>query len=113
MKRLMSVTCLLALATTAWADERRNPFAHSLSVAAPDSPAADDTLDDEDVQVNAILVAGGKSLVSVNGSVIGVGEETLGYRLLAVGEDSATFERRGSVVTLSLFAEPAEDRRRD
>ena len=108
------VAMLVFVSAAASADTaRRNPFAHTLD-ATPnaDAPVAPERLDEQELVVSAILVAGRESLVNINGSVIGVGEESFGYRLVAVSEETATFAHDDETVTISLF-ETRERRQRD
>jgi hypothetical protein len=52
----------------------------------------------------AVLVAGDDSLVNVGGTILRVGEEFDGYRLLRVREDTAVFTRNGQQVVLTMTA---------
>ena len=110
--RISAALLLFAWAAVSADTERRNPFAHTLESAADGGTAATpDQLDEEELVVSAILVAGGQSLVNINGSVIGVGEESFGYRLVAVSEESATFVHDEETVTVSLFDQQSRRRR--
>lgn len=112
MRRAVTAAFLCSVAAPAVGDDaRRNPFAHTVD-DTPELAAPAGQLDEEELQVTAILVAGEKSLVNVNGSLIGVGEQQFGYRLLRVGEESATFVRDGETVIVSLF-DRQEERQRD
>ena len=105
---MMIFACTAVCADTA----RRNPFAHTLDASAnDDAPAAPDRLEEAELVVSAILVAGRQSLVNINGSVIAVGEESFGYRLVAVSEESATFEHNDTTVTVSLFDQQSRRQR--
>ena len=108
--RIFIAAALFAWATVAADTERRNPFAHTLEPAA-DIDAGEEHLHEEELVVSAILVAGGKSLVNINGAVVAVGEESFGYRLVSVSEESATFVHHGETVTLSLFDESSRGQR--
>lgn len=102
--RIFAALAVFACAAVFADTERRNPFAHTLDATTNANPSATpDDLDEEELVVSAILVAGGKSLVNINGSVIGVGEESFGYRLVEVSEESATFAHNDTTVTVSLF----------
>lgn len=109
----MVAGCCLAssvMAQTPESELRRNPFVHpkfetEAFVAAPgETPAPA-----EPMRVSAILLADEQSLVSINGVVLGIGEEHDGYVLREVHDDSAVFAYRGRAVTLPLFDERSED----
>ena len=50
----------------------------------------------------ATLVAGSESMVNLGGSILRLGEEAHGYRLVEVGHWEAVFEKGGERVTLSI-----------
>lgn len=50
----------------------------------------------------AVIVDGEKSLVNLNGTIIGIGEEKNGYRLISVGDRKAVFEKRKKRVVLEM-----------
>lgn len=50
----------------------------------------------------AVIVAGKKSLVNLNGTIIGIGEQKDGYRLISVGDRKAIFEKRKKLVVLEM-----------
>ncbi len=54
-------------------------------------------------QLRAVLVAGPKSIVNLGGVILQIGESTNGYRLLEVGEGTATFNRKGEKIVFSLY----------
>ncbi len=54
-------------------------------------------------QLRAVLVAGPKSIVNLGGVILKIGESTNGYRLIKVGEGTATFNRKGEKVIFSLY----------
>ena len=56
-------------------------------------------------RLNAVLVAGERSVADIGGHVIGIGERAFGYRLLAVYEDRAVFDYSGARVVLRLRKE--------
>ena len=53
-------------------------------------------------ELRATLVSGERSLVNLGGTILELGEEAHGYRLLEVREDEAVFERAGSEVVLQM-----------
>lgn len=50
----------------------------------------------------AVIVAGKKSLVNLNGTIIGIGEEKDGYRLIEVRDHKAIFEKEKKRVVLDM-----------
>ena len=53
--------------------------------------------------LRATLVAGPESLVNLGGEILGVGEETHGYRLVEVRPFEAVFEKGGQSVVLEVL----------
>jgi hypothetical protein len=53
-------------------------------------------------ELAAVMVAGPKSAVSIDGKIVRIGEEIDGHRLVEVHEQSAVFVRNRKKVTLSL-----------
>ena len=91
-------------------DLRRNPFEHpKLDAEAPNQRPTDGRLDDGTLRVRAIVVAGERSLVSVNGTILGIGEERFGYVLRSVEEEAAVFSRDGETLTISLFEQRTDE----
>lgn len=112
--RALAVLLLVGTVLRVSADEqRRNPFAHEFDGPPAEAADVDEHLHEEELEVTAILVAGDRSLVTINGNVIGVGEESFGYRLMSVAEESATFLHEGAAVTISLFEERQGEEQRD
>lgn len=107
MNAASSVVALLGLSLAALtsADElRRNPFVHpKFETVAPAPARGTAAPDEEPLRVSAILLSGAKSLVSMNGNVLGIGEEHAGYVLTSVAEESAVFMHRGKAITIPLF----------
>lgn len=50
----------------------------------------------------AVIVAGKKSLVNLNGAIIGIGEEKDGYRLIKVRDRKAIFKKRKKRIVLEM-----------
>lgn len=50
----------------------------------------------------AVIVAGKKSLVNLNGTIIGIGEEKDGYRLIEVRDHKAIFEKSKKRIVLDM-----------
>lgn len=111
MKRVAIVITLLCLPLAHANDERRNPFAHTLEEDADSGPAAVASAEAVEPKLSAILVAGDASLVTLNGNVIGLGEEALGYTLVSVTEESAALLQNDEVIHLQLFDDEETDSR--
>ena len=111
MMRVATVTALLCCSLAHANDERRNPFAHSLEENVAAGPTAEENVDAVELRLSAILVAGAASLVTLNGSVIGLGEEAHGYTLVSVTEESAALLRNGELIQLALFDGEGTDSR--
>ena len=56
-------------------------------------------------ELRATLVSGKRSLVNLGGTILELGEEAHGYRLLEIREHEAVFERSGSEIVLKLIGE--------
>ncbi len=56
-------------------------------------------------ELRATLVSDKRSLVNLGGTILELGEEAHGYRLLEVREDEAVFERSGSEIVLKMIGE--------
>jgi len=54
------------------------------------------------INLQAVLVAGPNSIANVDGFLVRVGESVHGYRLLAVQDRSAVFEKNNAKFTLSI-----------
>ena len=50
----------------------------------------------------AVMVAGDKSLVNLNGTIIGIGEEKDGFRLIRVRDHVAIFKKRRKWVVMDM-----------
>lgn len=53
-------------------------------------------------ELRATLVAGRNSIANLGGTIVGIGEETHGYRLVEVREREAVFERNGAKLVLAI-----------
>jgi len=83
----------------------RNPFARPAvaelvadAVGMNEIPAVE-----ANTELRAVLVAGPKSIVDFGGVILQIGDSTNGYRLLEVGEGTATFNRKGEKIVFSLY----------
>ncbi len=107
---LLAVLILTAAGSCPGDELRRNPFDHpNLDIPAPAADVRNGVVSDETLRVSAILLAGAESLVSVNGTILGIGEERDGYVLRAVEEEIAVFSRDGKTIAISLFEQPTDD----
>lgn len=61
-------------------------------------------------KLRAIVNAGSASLVSIDGTVVALGAQIDGYRLVRVGERSATFAKNGTQVELKMDGDTAASR---
>lgn len=111
---LLAVLATAALPSVGLAEEasllQNNPFKRPVfntavsSVPTPDSLSGVVGLD-----LRAILVAGRDSLVNVDGTIIRVGQEHDGYRLVSVDEDAVVFHKDGDTLTVKLYQEEGND----
>jgi hypothetical protein len=83
----------------------RNPFARPALVEALANTANPNSVRtaEADTELRAVLVAGPKSIVDFGGVILQIGDSTNGYRLLGVGEGTATFNRKGEKIVFSLY----------
>jgi hypothetical protein len=97
---------MLALATDAGAQIRRDPFARPASALMPSPAQAEEAAapaaPPAPPRLRAIMYEPGKSLVNINGRILAVGERYDDYRIDAIGPRNATLTRRGvrSVIVL-------------
>ena len=89
---------------------QNNPFRRPVfSTAASPAPAQDSLSDVSGLELRAILVAGRDSLVNVAGTIVRIGQEHDGYRLVSVDEDEVVFRKDGDDVTVKLHQEEEND----
>ncbi len=82
---------------------RFDPFAQpGTQTAGPGSPGRAGSQRAWSPELRATLVSGERSLVNLGGTILELGEEAHGYRLLEVREGEAVFERAGSEAVLQL-----------
>ena len=83
----------------------RNPFARpAITELLADAVRVKDVLKSGgDIELRAVLVAGPRSIVDFGGVILQIGDSTNGYRLLEVGEGTATFNRKGEKIVFSLY----------
>lgn len=110
MKRYAMMLVLAALAWQAGAradaQVRRDPFARPagavLAPAGERAAASATAAPEAPPRLRAVMFEPGKSLVNIDGRILGVGDSFGDYRIAAIGERSATLIRRGirSVIVL-------------
>lgn len=89
---------LLPVAATA-TPLQHDPFARPFQLGS--STSADANIS-SGPKLIAVIVAGKKSLVNLNGAIIGIGEEKDGYRLIRVRDRKAIFKKGKKRVVLDL-----------
>ena len=119
MSRLLAGAALLAFCAAALAQRpmlQHDPFLRPAIVgfAAAPSPAGGlgagaNAQSRPRLQLNAVLAAGSDSIANVDGVMVRIGESVQGYRLVAVNDRSAVFEKNNARVTLTLRAGPKGD----
>ena len=102
------LACLPGLAQAQADGLKHDPFVRPMLAARPASasPAnAVNALLPElawKPELAAVMLAGPKSAVSIDGTMVRIGEEINGHRLVEVHEQTAVFVKHGKKVTLSL-----------
>lgn len=100
----------LNVAFSCWAQEsgvqlRTNPFIRpDLSIRAPEPTRASGTLrpSSRPTRLRFALAAGPDSLVNVDGKTLRIGDEINGFRLEAVGADTAVFSNGKEIIELKV-----------
>ena len=89
-----------------------NPFSRPPSEAIPVAREVrdDDSNAPETVPLQATMVGRANSLANIGGRILKPGDDYRGYRLVAIHEDSAVFERGGQSVTIYVKPPETEDR---
>ena len=106
---VVTVTSIFTSATAKAAEPQvellRNPFARpAIAELVADAASVNDVLArGGNAELRAVLVAGTKSIVDFGGVILQIGESTNGYRLIEVGEGTATFNRKGEKIVFSLY----------
>ncbi|MDO8596483.1 MAG: hypothetical protein Q7R45_07650 [Sulfuricaulis sp.] len=104
------LVCLTGLAEAQADGLKHDPFVRPVLAPRPASaaPAPANTVKaplPEPVwkpELRAIMMAGPKSIVNVEGALVRIGEQIDGYRLVEVHEETAVFVNNNKRVTLSL-----------
>src|SRR6266545_5404581 len=60
------------------------------------------------LKLQAVMVAGPKSLANVNGTMVRIGDEVYGYRLVEVHERGAVFEKNKARFAVSIRSDAAQ-----
>lgn len=88
---------------------RHDPFAWPAAARAPAPPPAGASASAAQTppppwrpRLRAVVVAAGRSMALVDGSVVTIGEQLDGYRLIRVEERGATFVKNGLRVELRM-----------
>ena len=109
LELLVLAAGLMQIGTTAAADEnltvlRHNPFQRPTVSAEPvDPPARPEQREPAAPPVlSATLVSADASMAILDGKLLSVGTEHAGYRLVAVEQGRALFEREGEQVQLKV-----------
>ena len=103
---VMSIfTSAVAKAAEPQVDLLRNPFARpAITELVADAASVNDVrIRGGNAELRAVLVAGPKSIVDFGGVILQIGDSTNGYRLIEVGEGTATFNRKGEKIVFSLY----------
>ena len=84
-----------------------DPFAWPPALRAPapaktGASAAEPSAEVWQPRLRAVVVAGSRSMVNVGGSIVSLGEQFEGYRLVGVEENKATFSKNGLRVELKM-----------
>jgi hypothetical protein len=105
----MALAPLVAVSSAEPVDLRRNPFVPTLTASA-NRPGADSALQGavQELKLKGILLTGRQPLVNFGGHIMTPGEEVAGYRLVAVREGEAVFNRNGQILTMSLYENPED-----
>ncbi len=96
---------LAASAQNAGPTLRHNPFAGPPAAAPVEGYAAVPAAAAEvsrSPELRATLVAGKRSIANLEGTILGIGEEAHGYRLLEVRDWDAVFMKDGARVVLEI-----------
>ena len=107
------VLLLIAPAATAAGPLQRNPFRVPIELVG--GPTAERTTSPSaarpgQLDLRATLVGGRRSSVNLGGSILGLGDEVAGYRLVSVREGEAVFYKDGESIRLFVHEDGRDDR---
>jgi hypothetical protein len=91
---------VLSPATVSAEPLRHDIFARPFNVGTTTSTSGVGTR--QHPKLFAVMVAGDKSLVNLNGTIIGIGEEKDGFRLMSVLDGKAIFKKRRKWVVMDM-----------
>lgn len=105
IRKILTLCCLSLVMTVSFAQlPERNPFQppFDLDAQQPESMGAETEVEPEPLDLRATLLAGERSFANLGGSIVGVGEEIAGYRLVSVLEGEAVLSKDGETIRLSV-----------
>ncbi len=100
---------LLTLATGLQAETLRNPFVRPPVIEPPPEQPSVTAPPSVEWKLRGMLVAGAASLVNLDGTLIAIGEEVNGFRLIEVSEQGALFQQGRRRVRVSITGEQESD----
>ena len=112
---LLAALPLVGIAADSPPSLSNNPFSRPPSAVIPaqrPDPGDDDNTN-QALQLQATMVGSASRLANVDGRVLQPGDEYRGYRLRAIHEGYAVFERAGQRITVYVKPEPGEDEAND
>ena len=92
---------------------QRNPFVSTSMVVGGRETASSSATGRSDSGIRGILYSNGQAFVNLNGTVITVGDEVDGLRLLEVTQEYALFERGDKLVKMPLYADESDEENGD
>jgi hypothetical protein len=98
---LMGLICLPGLASAQAGSLQHDPFVRPVLAPQAVSMTAEQEAKRKP-ELRAVMVAGSKSLVNLEGALLRQGEQINGYRLIEVHEESAIFINKHKRITLNL-----------
>ena len=112
---LLAVLPLVSIAADSPPSLSNNPFSRPPSAVIPAQrpDRGDDDGANQALQLQATMVGSVNRLANVDGQVLKPGDEYRGYRLRAIHEGYAVFERAGQRITVYVKPEPGEDEAND
>ncbi len=91
---------------------QKNPFAKpAFMILVEEAPANASRADlpAEALSLKATLIAKDRSYANIAGTILAIGEEHDGYRLVSVSEGAVVLERNGERIELMLFQESEDE----
>ena len=112
----MFPACLLLAFVPVWpvtGAESVNPFARPELVEPDHDHRESQPLPGARPELRGVLAAGDQSVANLSGTLLAIGEESVGYRLERVTEDGAVFTHDGETVVFELDAGVTADQGRE